>query len=321
MSAEFESGVTFGAKSWHGMEVNLPAGDLRRRSVEGTLAAAGLDWTVSKHALCVKSDDPAWSGVDTADEAFGVFRDTDRRFLGVVGQAYQCRQNLDHLRFFQGWLDTGECEFETAGSLRGGKVVWALARIDEDQDVGGGDTITPYFRVASSHDGSMATNVGFVRIRTVCTNTLVAGTKDPMSKLLNVRHTARQELSLAAIRETIDLARQEFRANIAQYRKMMEVKLDPTELRRYVKLVMDAPEDDDAMSGRMRNQVRDVVNLCHDSIGAPSDQTVWRAYQGVSYWLTHRRTPDPDRRKNSLWFGSGAAMNNRAFDLALTLAS
>jgi phage/plasmid-like protein (TIGR03299 family) len=167
---------------------------------------------------------------------------------------------------------------------------------------------------------SAATSVGFCPIRVVCWNTLSAGLADKASKLFKVRHTRSQAETLSAIRETINLADQTFEATAAQYRKLLELQMSPGELRRYVKLVLELPDDESALSARARNTLADVVELARRGVGNDG-RTAWSAYNGVTHYITHQYGHTADSRLRANWFGEGRRMNDRALNLALQLAS
>jgi phage/plasmid-like protein (TIGR03299 family) len=62
--------------------------------------------------------------------------------------------------------------FETAGSIRDGRNVWALAYLDEPIEVAGDDSATvPFLAVLNSHDGTGAMKVIPTSVRVVCWNT------------------------------------------------------------------------------------------------------------------------------------------------------
>ncbi len=329
MAALFESGVTFGEKSWHGLENNLLSTDERRYSVAGTMAAAGMDWTVTKLPLVVAPGHGDLSGT-AADGVFGVFR-TDRwECLAAAGADYQCLQNADIFAQFQPFLDCRELSFESAGSLDGGKRVYVQARLAcENINVGNGDgrdEVSPYLLIASSHDGSLATRVGFTPIRVVCNNTLSAACNSGRSQLLKVKHTRGQRDAISAIMETVDLARRQFVANCEQYRKLANMPIDRDTLASYVKQVLGIDpleRDRSKFSSRLMNQYDRVINLAVYGKGNPgrlADVTLWNAYNGVTEWTSHYRQKSADDRNKSVWFGASAATNSKALELALTLA-
>src|SRR5205823_14499225 len=95
---------------------------------------------------------------------------------GIVSDEYEVVENRDAFQF----LDTligPELQFETAGSLWGGRRVWVLARLPQYVEFGGDPSAT-YIYVANSHDGSMAVTAAITPIRIVCANTLGAALRE-----------------------------------------------------------------------------------------------------------------------------------------------
>lgn len=322
MAHKFETGVFFGQRAWHGLGTTLEETDVRRRSVAGTMEAAGLDWQVAKYPMQVASDPSVPAEIRGAGVfgAYSVVRTSDWSILGTVGERYELLQNADMFQWFQPFLDSGLCEFETAGALDGGRIPWVLARMaTDDLAVSAGDNVRPYILLTSSHDGKFATRAGFTPIRVVCWNTLSAAVQDSRSKLLRVRHTASQKLALDAVRDTIDLVNCEFRATVEQYRKLQSLPISSTDLRNYVKQVFQLPENEKDISTRSKNMVDRVVALALHGTGQDGSRNAWSAYQGVTHYLTHERGKEAGSRLQSLWLGDSAAVNARAFELALSL--
>jgi len=323
MSHNFETGVFYGQPAWHGLGTTLEASDPRRHSVEDTLVAANMDWTVRKYPIQLASspDVPADLRGGGILGSWAVVRDNGS-VLGIVGDRYEELQNRQIFQWFQPFLDTGECSFETAGSLSDGRIVWVLARLEAgDLDVGGGDMVRRYLLLSSSHDGSMSTRVGFCPTRVVCWNTLSMAIRHKASRLLRVKHTVGQSDSLVAVRDAICLANESFEATAEQYRKLAACGINRSDLRRYVKLVLELPEDDSAISTRSQNNVDRIVQLAIGGRGQDGSLTAWAAYQGVTEWLTHERQKDQQKRVESLWFGDSSKLNLRAFELALQLSA
>jgi hypothetical protein len=80
------------------------------------------------------------------------------------------------------FLDSKECAFETCGALKGGALVWVLAKINREMRKSARATAIRKYLLLSSHDGSAATSVGFCPIRVVCWNTLSAGLNHSASR-------------------------------------------------------------------------------------------------------------------------------------------
>lgn len=300
-----------GQVPWHGIGKRITD----TRSIEGTIVESGLNWTVGLEQLYTQDG--------RACPAFATVRDFDKSILGVVGPRYQVLQNIDAFRWFQPFLDSGKATLHTAGCLDSGRRVWVLAHVsDSKQEVVSGDRVDSFILLSNSHDGTMCVRAGFTPIRVVCANTLAAAHGNAGSKLLRVRHTASLQDTLAKIGEVMDLARREFSASMEQYRALAARHINATDLRKYVKQVFNAAEDEKAISGKMQNILSDAIRRAEVGLGNEIPLvrgTLWAAYNGITESLGWRGR-SADKRMNSLWFGNAADTSRRALDLALSMA-
>ena len=320
MSHKFESGLFFGERAWHGLGTTLPENHEARKSVDESIKLAGLDWEVEKVDLFAKADADVMPYVKAPSHQ-AVVRTSDKSILGVVGNRYQCLQNREQFQWFQPFLDSGECVFETCGSLKGGALVWVLAKLCRDDiDVGGGDTVRKYLLLSSSHDGSQATQVGFNPIRVVCWNTLSAALRSGGKSMLKIRHTANQGNALAEVRKTINLIDQSFEATAVQYRRLAAAGVNKSDLRKYVKIVLELPEDEKAISTRQKNIVDEIVKLCVSGVGNDG-KSAWSAYNGLTQYVTHNYGRTAENRLRAAWYGEGRKLIDRGLEVALQLAS
>jgi phage/plasmid-like protein (TIGR03299 family) len=203
--------------------------------------------------------------------------------------------------------------------------VWVLAHVAGSKtEIVPGDRVDSFILLSNSHDGTLAVRVGFTPIRVVCANTLSMAHSNAGSKLLRVRHTKSVNDTLALIRDVMDLAEKEFAATAAQYRALAARHVNATDLRKYVRQVLQAGDKPEEDSGRMRNLIADIIHRAEYGTGNDATGvrgTLWAAYNGVTEHLTHARGSDRDARLNSLWFGSSADVSKRALELALAMAS
>jgi len=303
---------------WHGNATILESPP----TTEEAIRCAGLDWEVVLVKLGGELD-----GVPLTDVgSWATVRKSDRRVLGTVGPTYRPLQNVDAFKFFQPALDAGEAYLETAGSLRGGRRVWVLARIKQDPvEIVPGDAVLNYILLSNGHDGSMAVRTGFSSIRVVCANTLAAAHEAGASKLLRVRHTENAAETLQKVREIMDLGRREFVASTEKMRLLARKGVNTEDLKEYVRKVF-APKvtmlDQEEQENKCERLMGKIIPLFEKGRGndLPGVKgTMWGAYNAVSEYLGWERGRD-DIRLDSLWFGDGANVNKKAFDLALKVA-
>jgi phage/plasmid-like protein (TIGR03299 family) len=226
MAHEVENMLYVGATPWHSLGVKLDNPPTAAEAIK----LAGLNWSVGLKALRTVDG-------ESVDHR-ATYRLSDGRILGVVGPDYHPIQNADAFDWFNPFLESGEASIETAGSLRDGKRVWVLAKLNRAPSViVPGDEVNKFILLANSHDGTFAGRVGFTPIRVVCANTLSMATEEGVSQLLRVRHTKGAKKALDKIREIMNLANQSFEATAAQYRQLAAHQVEKGDLEKYVKLV------------------------------------------------------------------------------------
>jgi phage/plasmid-like protein (TIGR03299 family) len=319
MAHLFQSGLFFGESAWHGLGNTLAADSPLRFDIPGAMRESGTNWSVETRDVSTVHNG---ANVNIASHRAVVRTDTGD-ILGVVGERYRPLQNAEQFAWFAPFLETREVALETCGALKGGAIVWILARIlREDATVSADDKIRKYLLLSSSHDGSMATNVGFNPIRVVCWNTLSAALATDSRRMLKIKHTDKQHDALRLARECVNLADRQFDATAEQYRKLLACRVDRSDIVAYVRKVFDVAPDaqDKDISTRQRNILDRVITLATSGVGNDG-KTVWSAYNGVTQYITHEQGRNADSRLRSTWYGDGAKMNARALSLALTLAS
>lgn len=308
-----------GEPAWHKLGKVFPENTVL--DVPTAIEAAGLNWTVRLQPLHMRYD-----GDEMTVPGYATVRDSDRSVLGVVGPTYKPLQNRDAFNWFQPFLDANEASLEAAGSLREGKRVWVLARLNRDPiEVVPGDEVAKYVLLSNSHDGTMAIRAGFVPVRVVCANTLAMAHGSSASRLLRIRHSNKAVKTLEEIREVMNLADREFAATAEQYRSLARRPINTADLKAFVRkvfepkvLLTETPEEE-----RNQTLLNNIIPLFESGRGndMPGVKgTMWAAYQAVNEYLGYERGQEANRL-DSMWFGDSARLNERAFKVALTMAA
>lgn len=203
MADYFESGFTVREASWHGKETVLAE---HPDNWDDARLAAGLLWEPRLVPLYRKvittrparpSDAPdvvyAVDGERFVDEATYVEADSARMVerddtgadLGVVTDKFELLTHGQMGPILEAIQGQGNVKYETAGSVRGGRMVYALLRLDEPYTITGdvdgfGDPVLtfPYLALLNSHDGTGACKVLYTQVRVVCWNTVQAADAD-----------------------------------------------------------------------------------------------------------------------------------------------
>lgn len=125
-----------------------------------------------------------------------------RDVLSTVGKRYHALQNEELFAFGDGLLDGGE--WVSAGSFKGGRVVFGTLKLHEGAEVAGLG-MDNYLLVSTSHDGSLAIQASVTPINPVCFNTLIAAIKGA-KRTFKIRHTQTLAGRMQAARETLELS-------------------------------------------------------------------------------------------------------------------
>lgn len=310
--------IYVGDKPWHGLGTQF----ITSPGVEEALIAAKLNWEVGLKPLYTLTEQ---GNVDEKAPAYATYRKDDNSVLGVVGERYKPYQNVDAFDYFKPFIEAGDATIETAGSLKNGRIVWILAKLNQEPiEVVKGDAIEKYLLLAHSHDGKLAIRNGFTPIRVVCNNTLSYAIGHDQSQLIRVRHTSNAKANLEELRDTINVKNAEFEASASEYYKLLANKsINSQDLQKYIKIVLGIKEDKDGkLSTKSLNNMNNVIRLFE--VGQGNDMpgvagTYWAAYNAVTEHLSHVKGRNADNRYNSLWFGQGAVTNKNALTTALTL--
>src|SRR5471032_1733679 len=118
------------------------------------------------------SDTDNLSGIQSFPENKVLFRSDTNAPLSVVSHRYHVVQPSEILEFYRDLTEVSGYELETAGVLKGGRKIWALARTGQSSTIKGNDAMNAYVLLATACDGSLATTAQFTSIRVVCNNTL-----------------------------------------------------------------------------------------------------------------------------------------------------
>lgn len=275
MSALVESMFYVREVPWHQLGTKVEEAP----SSEEAIRLAGLNWEVQQQPIYLAD------GTEIKGNYANV-RSSDGKALGIVGDRYKIVQNTDAFAFTDALLGEG-VKYETAGSLKDGKVIWLLARMPESIEILG-DKVDPYMVFTNTHDGSGAVRVCMTPVRVVCNNTLNAAMRGAR-RVWSARHTGSVTNKLDDARETLQFASQYLEATKQTFEDLYKVKLNEFSLYKTINDIIPITED---MTDRQKvNQkaIRDDILLRYNE--APDlkvlDQTGARLVQAVADTTSH----------------------------------
>lgn len=175
MAHEFDSGMSVREMPWHGLGNVL---DDYPENWEAARKAAGLDWEPitepqfrRKLAGMTATGEPVYEYEEVPDFKY-VVRSDNGAMLDSANQGFPLVTHAEMGDIVEAVLGIPGVKYETAGSLYGGKKVWALAVLAEPRRVRRDPS--PYLRyllLANAHDGSAALRLIPTSVRVVCANT------------------------------------------------------------------------------------------------------------------------------------------------------
>lgn len=305
-----------GETPWHGLGQELSKG----ASIEQWRVEAGLDWAVERAQVQFK---PVGKQVFVKGDSEILYRSDTLAQLGIVTDRYQVVQPEAVLEFFRDVVGTGGLELETAGSLDGGRKVWAMAKTGDGFTVRGQDRVDGYLLLSTSFDGSMATRAQFTSVRVVCNNTLQIATADTKGAI-KIPHSS--TFDAQGVKIDLGLLGGAFgtfedQANVLAGRRLT----DKEAMALLAQVMAGDAKDETELSTKRFNQIKTVYDLySHAGMGsnlASSAGTAWGLVNAVTEYVDHQAGNNANNRFRSGQFGPGAAMKNDAMVQALKLVA
>ena len=283
MSHFFESGFSYRQPMWHGLGTVI---EERPKNVYQALKLAELEWRVEGQPLYYKSTRND-NTLFIPDKKALVRDDTDM-CLGVVSSKYEEIQNDALMSFVYTLLKEGGAKLETAGSLKGGRLVWALADLEDYTiEIGGveEELTKTYLLATSSHDGSSACKVMVTKVRVVCFNTLsmALGAAD---NVYTIRHIGYVDSRVREARDSLGLALKWDKSITKALEFMADEKCDNELFQELVEQVWwideeEATEETMLNNEEKRNELEELFDKFNDQ-GSPLAGTKYAALQAVT---------------------------------------
>lgn len=348
MSHELEStdGLALvGRPAWHGIGTVLPEGTYT--PADGA-RIAGLQWRVRVAPLVARTEEPAATDggprMVTAEHEVpdhrAIVREDTGAVLGVVSPGYTPVQNAELVELLQ---RLGR-PVETMGSMRDGRVVFALLRQGAFR-IGAGDEVRQYLLAVTGHDGTRALSFLPTDVRVVCANTLRAAERAGDGATVRLAHTSGITERLKTAAASLERAEALVSTRREDTERLAGMALEGEALDRYFARTVEdirglpagAIELDGgrltfhgSTPGERRPDLllrRDLAvaaglreGLVHPFQALAPRGSAWRAFQAVSHYVHHGRRPGKVERTEGLLLGSAGATVSRAFARALEFA-
>lgn len=326
MPAYFESGFCVRQPSWHGLENLL---DDYPESWDEARLAAGLMWEPVVASALMTGQSDAWSdayyprmvqrgeempdgayvvheqadGARTVlvptDERKAILRDDTKELLAMPSGGFEI---INHAAMgellevlTESWRSEGaSVKFETAGAVKGGRMVYALVYLDEPWHAPGDDSATfPYAALLNSHDGTGACKLVFTDIRVVCWNTFNAASLqgERTGSQVMIRHTGDVASRLEEAKAGLVGIREEAKEWQMLATDLAGININDAVVRTFLDEFIPVPEN---ASERTRSQRQErqatFMHLYNDSpTVAELPETAYKLVQASGEYLDHLR--------------------------------
>lgn len=295
-----------GETPWHGLGTKV-SNDL---TPEQMLQAANLDWKVTPV--------PAYATIGGEQVDIGrsaLVRDRDNKVLDVITNDWIPNQNHAAFEFFNDFIAAGEMEMHTAGSLRDGQLVWALAKIKDGFELFNGDSVESYLLFTNPHKYGSSIDVRFTPIRVVCNNTLTLSLSQNSSQVVKVSH--RNEFDGDAVKETLGIAKEKLQSYKDMAAYLGSKRYNDENIVDYFKRVFPVSGTKKEIS----KNAEIALNIMDQQPGAQfAEGSWWQAFNAVTFMTDHVIGRNADNRLQSAWYGYNKGLKTRALETAVEFA-
>lgn len=274
-------------------------------------------WNLRKAPLGVFGSDVTIPGY------YGVQRETDGKVLGVVQGRYHIVSNEDAFAWAEYLLGGDGALFTSAGSLKGGRVVFLVASTPFKVELTGADELETYLLISNRHDGSGQITCSIVTVRVVCANTLERSLAGALGTV-QIRHTRSAQDRLGEARRVLGMAQGATNRAGEIAEKMIADSMSDSRFSEFLARLL--PIDTEELTPRQvkavmkrREQIEEVY-VDHPTVNM-LDHTAWRAYNSVTFandHLTPRRNVQGDgtpEEQRMMAVVAGGNIGTRAFEL------
>ena len=235
--------------------------------------------------------------------------------LGIVGERYHVLQNEDLFSFGDNILDGGG-RWETAGSIRGGRVVFGALALERETILdpsGVADKVKTYLLINTSHDGSIAIQASITPVRVVCANTLnlalngVGRKKNKgIKQSFKIRHTQTANGKVQIARETLGLANAYMDEFDVMAKAMIEKEVTAIDFNKIILTAYPKPESDlKGSNKKWENKINTINDIYTGEFNGMISGNAWGAFNALTERLDWYRSARSGNNESILAAASG----------------
>ena len=296
-----------GEKPWHSLGAKVD-NDLTPAEM---MKAAQCDWSVHEVDSFVE-----FNGQKIPTGMKALVRDRDSKVLTQVGPNWKPVQNETAFEFFSDFVKAGDLEMNTAGSLKEGKIVWALAKVNESFSLFNGDKVDSYLLFSNPHEYGKSIDIRFVPTRVVCNNTLTMALNGKADVAVRLNH--RNEFDANEVKRVLGMADMK----LTKYKEAAEFlgskQASEDVMKKYFGTLLGTSTKEGKDLSRTAQRAMDLVDTQPGAEFAKG--SYWQLVNAVTYLTNHELGRSADTRMTSAWYGSNRKKGVDALNLALEMA-
>ena len=296
-----------GDTPWHGLGQHIHEDS----TIEEWAVQAGMNWDVRS------------SQVEYSMPPFGhqhflgqnvLYRSDTGLPLSVVSDKYRPVQPIECLEFFRNLIVDNGFKIQVAGTLKGGKRLWAIADTGKYAEVTKGDGVGGFLLLSTSCDRTLSTTARFTSVRVVCNNTLQMAMEDNSHC---VKFTHMQNFNVGAAQDKLMKGVESFGSFIKMAQYMQQQQMDSNAANRFlVNLVSTFTQVDGEGYDITQNRTYAKILRLFDGEAKGSNlvgHTRWGMLNAVTEYYDHLKpAQNTDARLDSAWFGAGNKIKDKA---------
>lgn len=305
---------------WHGLGNPLS----ERQPIEVWCREAGMAWEIHSSDVMYQAQPVSGSGllIRSNPDSKVLYRSDTLDPLSVVSPRYKVVQPREVLEFYRDLVSAGGFELETAGVLKGGRKLWALAKTGQETVLKGGDRVKAYLLLATSCDGTLCTTAQFTSVRVVCNNTLRLAVGD-RTGAVKVPHST--VFDPALVKQELGLGLSAWDQFMSSIKSMADRPVNRIESMKYLVEVLgdgSLPLAEQANQKALQQVHQLFAGQGMGSELVSANGTAWGLLNAVTEYVDHeRKARSQDHRLDSAWFGQGAAIKQKGLEAALKLVA
>lgn len=255
----------------------------------------------------------------------------------IPSQRPKSHSNQETLRFYKAYFDAGNAEIDIVGSLDGARIIWALAKLNENFTLPGDDELKGYILLASRHEDREKIEIHFLTLRSACNSMLKISSKARPTVKNSFRRVFKSTLPFLSesaqrfddemtqkANATIEMGRTAISSFAETAQNLVNKKVDGKTTENYMAEVFK-PDPLKIEGKEAEEQAKKNAQSALEAVGSAPGQnlestkmTAWGLLTAVTYTVD-RLGKTSDSRLRQSWFGPNAKIKKRALELALKL--